>query len=136
MPTPQTSRRTKAIPLRTRENIVRYYKKNKSTTYEEVADIFNVGVATVSRLLRRDRDNKGNLARSAHGGGRAILVDQDWLKKNMKAFPDDRLIDRIERYEEERGVLVGMGTMHRAVHRINYTYKKKHQEPKSKKEKM
>lgn len=106
--------------------VVKSYKSGLTGTYAETASFFEIGEATVSRLLRRDRE-ASDLSNKPRGGHRPRLVDLGWLKESAKASPDDRLIDRIASWKAKSGIEVSAGTMSRSMAIIGWSYKKKHQ---------
>jgi transposase len=107
-----------------RRRIVSAYESGKTSTYEATAEMFDVGRATVNRLLRRMRET-GDVLPKPRGGNNPRRVDLDWLKANAKAYPDARLIDRVEMWKNKTGKKVGLGSMWRAVHAIGWTHKKR-----------
>jgi len=107
-----------------RQRIVDAYKSGRTRTYESTAEMFNVGRATVSRLLRQDRES-GDLRPKPRGGNNPRRVDLDWLREHAEANPDARLIDRIAAWSEHSGKTVSMGAMWSAMHKLGFTHKKR-----------
>jgi transposase len=107
-----------------RRRIVDAYQEGRTPTYEATADMFDVGRATVNRLLRRKRET-GDVLPRPRGGNNPRRVDLEWLKANAQAEPDARLIDRIEAWKKKSGRKVGIGSMWRALHAIGWTHKKR-----------
>ncbi|MBW2734075.1 MAG: helix-turn-helix domain-containing protein, partial [Deltaproteobacteria bacterium] len=62
-----------------RRRIVKAYRSGLSGTYTETATLFGVGRATVSRLLRRNRET-GDVKALPMGGNYERQVDLDWLR--------------------------------------------------------
>jgi transposase len=104
------------ISLALRRRIVRAYRSGLTSTYEETAEMFEVGRASVSRLLRRDRET-GDVLPKRRGGDLRRLVDLAWIEKHAEAFPDARLVDRIEAWQEHSGRRVSVGAMWSALER-------------------
>ena len=117
MPTPLTSR-----DLRTR--IVAHYQADENTTYRLTAERFSVGEATVSRVLRVHRET-GDVMPAPKPRKPRNKIDLEWLREHAVAHPDDRLKDRAEAFEAERGVSVSIAAVHYAMHAIGFTHKKK-----------
>lgn len=113
----------KALSVDLRRRIVAAYKSGRTATYEETAMLFGVGLASVSRLLRRHRET-GDVQPRPHGGGRTRKLDPDWLLAHARAYPDARLIDRIDAWQAHSGVRVSLGTMSSAMRAIGWTHKK------------
>jgi transposase len=113
----------KSISLDLRRRIVEAYLSGRSGTYQTTAEMFGVGVATVSRLLHLNREH-GDLRAKARGGNRAREVDEDWLRAHAQEQPDARLIDRVQAWEAYRGKRVQVSTMCLAMRRIGWTHKK------------
>lgn len=111
-----------------RRRLVKAYQSKKSGTYANTAKLFGVGEATVSRLLRRQRET-GDVKYKAKGGNNPRRVDLDWLKENLVQHPDARLVDRIEAWKEVSGKKVSLGTMWLSVRNCGWTHKKKRFSP-------
>lgn len=109
-----------------RERAVAAYKGG-GHTYESIARLFRVGVATVNRWLSRER-RFGSVERAARGGGQPRAVDEDgdrFLLELVASEPDLTLAEISERYEKERGVVLGTTSVWRALARLGVTRKKK-----------
>src|SRR5271170_1162473 len=111
-----------------RRRLVKVYEAEKSWTYAPTASLFGVGEATVSRVLRRFRET-GVVEHKPRGGNNPRRVGLDWLKKDLVANPDARLIDRIAAWKKHKGETVSMGAMWRAVRACGWTHKKKQWSP-------
>ena len=107
-----------------RRRIVDYYHNQENSTYREVARVFSVGYATVSRLLRRLRET-GDVVVKPRGGNNPRRVDLEWLRKHAEEYPDVRIRDRVEAYEQIRGKKISMGAMHNALIFLGFSHKKK-----------
>jgi transposase len=112
------------IGLELRKRIVEAYTSGRSGTYEQTAVLFGVGRATVSRLLRRQRET-GDVKPLPVGGNYPRQVDLDWLREHAKKEPDARLIDRIADWEAVSGRRVWTSTMSNAMRAIGWTHKKR-----------
>lgn len=112
------------ISLDLRKRIVDAYLFGRTETYEATANMFGVGRATVSRLLRRYRET-GAVDPKARGGNNPRAVDSEWLLVHAQAEPDARLIDRIEAWYDHSGRRVSVGAMWNALQRIGWSHKKK-----------
>ena len=111
------------VSLDLRRRIVNAYRTGLTETYEETAEMFGVGVATVGRLLRRDRET-GDVRPKKRGGDLRRSVDLAWIAKHAQRFPDARLVDRIDAWEAQRGRRVSIGAMWNALDAIGWTHKK------------
>jgi transposase len=114
-----------------RRRLVDAYLSKKSGTYAQTAELFDVGDATVSRLLRRKRET-GDVASKPKGGNNPRSVDLEWLRKHLGEHPDARLIDRVEAWEHQSGRRVSVTAMWSAVHACGWTHKKRRRSPASK----
>jgi transposase len=119
-----------AISLDLRRRLVRAYRSGLTASYQVTAQMFGVGRASVSRLLRRDRET-GDVLPSKRGKHRHRCVDLLWLEQHAQSLPDARLVDRIEAWEQHSGRRVSVGTMGNALDAIGWTHKKRHQSPSS-----
>ena len=114
------------IGLELRRRIAEAYNSGLSGTYEETAQLFGVGRATVSRLLRRVRET-GGVEPLPVGGNYPRQIDLDWLLQHAKENPDDRLADRIDAWETKSSRRVASSTMSNAMRTIGWTHKKRRQ---------
>lgn len=112
------------ISLDLRRRIVSAYREGLTETYEATAEMFKVGRASVSRLLRRDRET-GDVLPKKRGGDLRRTVDLAWIAEQAQACPDARLVDRIEAWEAHSGRRVSIGAMWNALEAIGWTHKKR-----------
>ena len=75
------------LSLDLRRRVVRAYHEGLTATYEATAELFGIGRATVSRLLRLERET-GDVLPKKRGGDRRRSVDLDWLRQHAEANPD------------------------------------------------
>jgi transposase len=108
--------------------MVAAYLADASGTYAETAKLFGVGEATVSRNLRRYRDT-GDVAYKPKGGNNPRRVDLAWMRQNLDAQPDARLIDRVEAWFQHSGQRVSIAAIWSAVHACGWTHKKRRWSP-------
>src|SRR5947209_11371732 len=107
-----------------RRRIVAAYEAKRSGTYVQTAELFDVGEATVSRLLRRQRET-GDVVPKKRGGNNPRVVDLEWARRHLEAQPDARLVDRIEAWATESGKHVSVAAMWSAVRACGWTHKKR-----------
>jgi len=115
-----------AYPLEMRTRVVAAYEAGAETLLE-IAETFQIGVATVNRWWSRYLKT-GSVARLPPGGGMKPKVDQSgeralrgWLKEQA----DLTLEELIERYRKHYGVSVGMASMCRTLQRLGLNRKKR-----------
>lgn len=113
-----------SLSLDLRRRVVGAYLSDQSGTYEATAAMFGIGEATVSRLLRRQRET-GDVQYKPRGGNNPRRVDLDWLREQLAAEPDARLIDRVDAWERHSGTRVCVSAMWSAVHACEWTHKKR-----------
>ena len=109
-----------------RIRLIRAYERGDGT-YEQVAKRFGVGVATVSRWLRRYRQN-GEVSARPRGGNHRPAVDAAGcaqLRNWIRARPDSTLAELTERYAAYSGRRISVMTMWFTLHRMGYTRKKR-----------
>jgi transposase len=114
----------KNLSLDLRRRIVAAYAAKRSGTYEETAELFDVGEATVSRLLRSQRET-GDVVPKKKGGNNPRVVDLEWARRHLEAHPDARLVDRVEAWEKQSGRRVSITAMWKAVLACGWTHKKR-----------
>jgi transposase len=107
-----------------RRRIVEAYRAGRSGTYAETAALFGIGEATVSRLLRRRRET-GDVLPKPHASNNPRRVDLNWLRGELGAKPDARIVDRIEAWVAVGGRRVSIATMWLAIHSCGWTHKKR-----------
>ena len=111
------------IGIELRRRIVEAYLSGRSGSYEQTAELFGVGRATVSRLLRRHRET-GDVRALPVGGNYPRQIDLEWLREHAEQQPDARLVDRVEAWEKVSGRRVGLSTVSAAMRAIGWTHKK------------
>jgi transposase len=116
--------------LRLRQQLVHAYNSGLVKTYAETAEMFGVGEATVSRLLRQFRETQ-NLEPSATRGHRPRAIDDEWLLRHAADYPDALLRERVIAWFEESGKTVHLSTMALSMQRIGWTHKKRRRPPAS-----
>jgi len=87
-----------------RQRVVDAYKPGE-TSYEAIAKLFSVGIATVNRWLSKKRKT-GSVAAAAHGGGPVRRIDaegEQLLLVIVGQTPDLTLDEIAERYAAHRG---------------------------------
>ena len=112
------------LPLRLRQQVVHAYTTGLVKTYAEAAEMFGLGPATVSRLLRLQRET-GDVVPRPNPGGRRRAVDDDWLRAHALACPDALLRERVDDWLEHSGKRVHLSTMSDAMKRLGWTHKKR-----------
>lgn len=116
------------ISVDLRRRAVAAYERNKTGSYEETADLFGIGRATFGRLLRRKRET-GDVLPKQRGGNRKRVVDLEWARAHAEAFPDARLVDRIEAWVASGNQTVSIAAMWGALRAIGWTHKKNSRRP-------
>lgn len=111
------------ISLDLRRRLVSAYRSGKTATYAATAAMFGVGEATVSRLLRRERET-GDVLEKPRGGNHKPVVDDDWVRAHAEALPDATLAERVVAWAEHSGRRVSRMAMCNALRRIDWTHKK------------
>lgn len=112
-------------PTELRERAVRMYEAHDET-YGEVAERFAVGIATLQRWVRRQRET-GALDPLAKAGGWASPVDVPLLHRLLRERPD-RTTDELTRAYNGRAApaaRVHRSSILRALQRTGYVFKKK-----------
>lgn len=113
------------LSLDLRKRIVTRYAKG-DLTYAQVAETFSVGEASVSRLLRRERE-RGDLHPDPIGGGYPPRIADEQLPL-LVAFvaekPDRTLQGLCDDWRERHGTKLSTASMVRALTRAGITRKK------------
>lgn len=111
-----------------RRRVVDAYLSGKTSTYEETAELFGIGEATVSRLLSLYRST-GDVAPKKMGGNNPRKINLDWLVEHATKNPDARAVDRVRDWAEVSGVTVSLSCMYASLHAIGWSHKKKRLPP-------
>lgn len=115
-----------------RRRIIQAWQR-KGLTTRELADIFDVGTATVTRLKRLYRETQA-VERRPRGGGRRRLIDAEMekrLEKLVRAHPDWTEDRYAAAMRDEHGLDASPATIGRAIRRLGYTVKKSPSSPAS-----
>lgn len=113
------------LSLDLRERIVTAYEDGLGS-YEEIADLFGVGRASVSRLLSRHR-HRGALTPNPHGGGNPARIgpaDGDAVAALVHDLPDATLDELADGWRRRTGREISRSSMLRALQRFGITLKK------------
>jgi transposase len=116
---------TAPIPVALRQRIVDAV--SDGMTWDEAAEVFKVGIATVNRLVRKYREGS-SLEPLGHGGGqRHRIPDEhlDRLRAIVERTPDATIAELAETYRVDNGVSVGESTVGRALERLGLSRKKR-----------
>ena len=95
-------------------------------TYEQLAERFHVGRATVDRVLRLARET-GSVEPKPHGGGVARRIaarEEDLLVELVRARPDATLAELCIALQVRAGVQISRSTMSRELQLLGFTRKK------------
>lgn len=115
-----------ALSVDLRKRIVQAYERG-GVTRDLVAEQFQVGRATVNRLITRFRKT-GSLEPSPHAGGRTSIVTpkaEKALLKLLEERADATLPELIDALRKKTGLIVSTSTMGRALVRLGLTRKKR-----------
>jgi transposase len=108
-----------------RKRVVAAYKAGRGT-YQEIADLFGIGEASVDRWLRLDRE-RGCVDAAAHGGGNPAKVPQEKYPKLVRLVtekPDRSVLEIRDEWERREGVSLSRSAMQRALLKAGFTWKK------------
>src|SRR5687768_6962526 len=113
------------IPLRIRKAIVRAVEE-KGLTYEEAAELLDVGRATVSRTLSRYRKT-GSVASMPKGGGWTSPIEgkiEELLRRIVEEMSDATVEEMTAALVERGRIQTSRSAVYRALHRMGYSRKK------------
>jgi transposase len=115
----------KPLSLDLRARIVGAVQRGEGS-WEEIAGVFGVGVATVNRLVRRHRQT-GSVQPEPHGGGMPRRVDEVGeavIKELLGERPDLTQAELAVLFEAETGRSVSRSSIARTLTRMGFTRKK------------
>lgn len=122
-----------AISTDLRRRLVDAYGRGAGT-YAELARLFGVGEATVSRVLRRQRE-RGTVEPDEHGGGMPARIADEELAtlREMVMEAPDRTVEELRReWRRRHRTSLSRSSMLRALRRANLTWKKNGSDPRNK----
>lgn len=114
-----------ALSLDLRERIVKAYL-NGEGSYAELAARFEVGEASISRLLRRQRE-RGHVLRDPRAGGVPHKIPPERypeLRKLVARQPDRTVEQLCHAWQAYCGVVLSRSAMMRTLRRAGMTWKK------------
>lgn len=115
-----------------RRRIINAWQKKKLTT-KELAELFDVGEATVTRLKKTFRETK-SVAPKPHGGGNPprITKEQEPLVQALvQQHPDWTEAQYAKELGQRHGISASAVTVGRVVRRLGYSVKKRPSLPKN-----
>lgn len=114
-----------SLSLDLRARVLRTFL-NGTHTQSQLADMYDIGTATVSRWLRRYRKTGGVAALPGGQGVPALISDAQLIELRLlvEEKPDRTLCEFVEAWQQKTGVHVGISTMWRALSRADLTQKK------------
>lgn len=110
-----------------RERVIEAWQSETFESWQQIADTFGVGRATVNRWIRLFRET-GGVAAATHGGGVDHLIPEDKLLQVWELVDEqpDRTVEELATlYFEGHGVQVSRATMGRALARLGLSRKKR-----------
>ena len=121
-----------AISVDLRERIIAAWQKKKLTTLE-LAEIFGVGRASVTRLKRLYRQTN-SVARKPHGGGSPPRIPAECehlVERLVQQHPDWTERQYAKALTELHGIEASAVTVGRVVRKLGYSVKKRPSSPPS-----
>ena len=100
--------------------------REKGKTQEEVAKTFDIGLATLSRWLKQERE-KGHLKPTSPPGPKAKITPTLYpqVRKLVKEHPDATLAEYCQLLEESTDIKIGISALWHTFSRLKITRKKK-----------
>lgn len=115
---PPTPPQLRAVVVRLRED---------GRTYQEIADLTALGVATVNRILRLHRE-RGNTEPEQPGGGNFSPIRgkvEKRLRTLVDAMPDATVREFAQALEKAEQLKTSRSSVGRALQRMGYSRKKR-----------
>jgi len=107
-----------------RTKILEHYEHIPEATYKSTAEHFDVGEATVSRLVRHFRET-GIIAPNPPKPKAYHKIDLDWLRDKIKNGVDKLIRELVLEYKTERNIKVAISSMWSALRALGMSHKKK-----------
>lgn len=108
-----------------RRRVVAAYRAGKGT-YPQIAELFGVGEASVSRWLRLERETR-DVEPGPHGGGfppRIAESEYGTLRALVAEKPDRTVVELCSEWERRHGTQLSRSAMQRALLKAGFTWKK------------
>src|SRR5688500_14883132 len=115
---PPTPPQLRAVIVRLRE---------QGRTYQEIADTVGLGVATVNRILRLNRE-KGSTEPKQPGGGNFSPIRgrvETKLRALVQALPETTVAELAEALNKAEKLATSRSSVQRALQRMGYSRKKR-----------
>ena len=125
------TKRGAAYPTELRERVVALVDGG-ARTHAEVASLMSVGIASVRRWLRRERE--GSLSPLPHGGGRPLALDNDdeaALRVLVEEKRDRTIAELTALLMTKRKRVFSTSSVGRALQRLDLVLKKRASPPAS-----
>lgn len=104
-----------------RERILRALDGGMSPS--EIARVFDVGLSTVKRYARQQRETGSLIPKPIPGRpARISAAEHAALRAQIEAYPTASLARHCELWEQAHGTRVSTATMSRVIRRIGWTY--------------
>jgi transposase len=105
-----------------RERILRALDGGMSTS--EAARVFDVGISTVKRYVRQQRET-GSLAPKPIPGRPARIgpAEHAALQAQLESHPTETLARHCELWEQQHGTRVSIATMSRVIRRLGWVHR-------------
>ena len=104
-----------------RKIIIKAHEKGYKTA--EIADIFDVDVSSINKLLRQYKKTGSYELRTHERGRKAVLTDDD--RKNISALINENPDITINEIIEKLNLKLKNEAVRKAVRKMGYVYKKK-----------
>ncbi len=106
-----------------RRKILEHYEHIPEATYKSTSEHFDVGEASVSRLVRHFRET-GNVAPNPSKPKCRHKIDLDWVYNKVKNGVDKILEEFVSEYELERNIKVSKTGIWKALKSLKMSHKK------------
>lgn len=116
----------RAYPMELRERVVGAYHDGEGS-FQELAERFRIGSATVNRWVALERQTGSVSPRPRTSGGHNKVIRAEGEQFIIQVFddvPDSTIAELVAAYAEEFGVQVGRSTMDRRVRQLGFTRKR------------
>ena len=111
-----------------RQRVVRAVDEGRPRA--EIVHLFGISRATIKRYLKQRRETGELLPKAIPGrpASKGDVLDAE-LKPQLEAHRDATLEEHCRLWEATHSIQVSTASMSRAIHRLNWTRKKKHWSP-------
>lgn len=118
----------RGLPVELRERVINAHLQQGMAVIE-IADVFQVSVTSVRRFIKLAKAGRSLIAETPPGGQKKLgASEHKWLLTEIQRSPFTTSYELTAKYNQKfRKNQVHRSTILRAMHKLGFTHKKRHQ---------